>query len=84
MLCEGLELPAGLPVLVGENGSGKSAIVEMMAEACGLNPQGGSAMAKLFHDRESEPGLGQYLIVERSPGRPRWSYFLRAAARRRC
>ena len=40
LLREGLELPAGLTVLVGENGSGKSTVVECLAEAYGLNPQG--------------------------------------------
>jgi len=78
MLCEGLELPQGVTVLVGENGSGKSTLVEMLAEAYGLNPQGGSGMARLFRTRESEPGLGTSLIVERGAIRPRWSYFLRA------
>jgi predicted ATPase len=78
LLCEDLELPAGLTVLVGENGSGKSTLIEMLAEACGLNPQGGSAMSQLFRTRDSEPGLGPHLIVERGPARPRWSYFLRA------
>jgi len=78
MLCEGLELARGVTVLVGENGSGKSTIVEMLAEACGLNPQGGSAMGRLFRTRDSEPGIGTCLVVERGPGRPRWSYFLRA------
>lgn len=77
MLREGLELPAGLTVLVGENGSGKSTIVEILAEAYGLNPQGGSALAK-FRTRDSEPGLGSCFIVERGPSRPHWSYFLRA------
>jgi predicted ATPase len=78
LLCEGLELAPGLTVLVGENGSGKSTVVEMLAEACGLNPQGGSAQAELFRTRDSEPRVGQHLIVERGAGRPRWSYFLRA------
>jgi len=78
VLAEGLPLPAGLTFLVGENGSGKSTIVEMLAEACGLNPQGGSAQAALFRTGGSEPGLGPHLIVERGPARPRWSYFLRA------
>ena len=78
LLREGLELPGGLSVLVGENGSGKSTVMETLAEACGLNPQGGSAQAKLFRTRDSEPGLGTHLIVERGPVRPRWSYFLRA------
>jgi predicted ATPase len=77
VLREDLDLPAGLTVLVGENGSGKSTIVEMLAEACGLNPQGGSGQARLFQIRDSEPGLGPHLIAERGPARP-WSYFLRA------
>jgi predicted ATPase len=78
LLYEGLELPSGLTVLVGENGSGKSTVMEMLAEACELNPQGGSALAKLFRTRDSEPGLGTHLVVERGATRPRWSYFLRA------
>src|ERR1700733_8081995 len=75
LLREGLELPAGLTVLVGENGSGKSTVVECLAEAYGLNPQGGSAQAQLFRVRDSEPGLGSELTVVRGL-RPRWSYFL--------
>ena len=78
LLSEGLELPAGLTVLVGENGSGKSTVMEMLARACGLNPQGGSAAGQLFRVRDSEPEAGAQLIVERGPVRPRWSYFLRA------
>ena len=78
MLCEGMELAPGLTVLVGENGSGKSTVLEILAEACGLNPQGGSAQARLFQTRDSEPGLGAQMIVERGAVRPHWSYFLRA------
>jgi predicted ATPase len=74
LLREGLELPAGLTVLVGENGSGKSTVVESLAEAYGLNPQGGSALAQLFRVRDSEPGVGRQLTVVRGL-RPRWSYF---------
>jgi predicted ATPase len=74
LLREGLEVPAGLTVLVGENGSGKSTVMETLAEAYGLNPQGGSALGQTFRIRDSEPGVGQELIVVR----PRWSYFLRA------
>jgi predicted ATPase len=78
ILTEGLEFAAGVTILVGENGSGKSTVIELIAEACGLNPQGGSALAPLFRIRGSEPGIGQRLVAERSAGRPRWSYFLRA------
>lgn len=77
LLREGLEIPAGLTVLVGENGSGKSTVVEALAEAYGLNPQGGSAMGQTFRIRPSEPGVGRDLTVVRGL-RPRWSYFLRA------
>ena len=77
VLRDDLVLAPGLTVLVGENGSGKSTIVEMLAEACGLNPQGGSAGARLFQVRDSEPGLGRYLEAERGAVRG-WSYFLRA------
>jgi predicted ATPase len=77
VLRDGFDLPAGLTILMGENGSGKSTVIEMLAEACGLNPQGGSAQAELFRIRDSEPGIGTQLTVVRG-GRPRWSYFLRA------
>jgi predicted ATPase len=77
LLREGLEVPAGLTVLVGENGSGKSTVVETLAEAYGLNPQGGSVLAETFRIRDSEPGVGESLTVLRGL-RPRWSYFLRA------
>ncbi len=52
--------------------------MEILAEACGLNPQGGSVQARLFQTRDSEPGVGAQLIVERGAVRPHWSYFLRA------
>ena len=78
ILGEGLELPAGLTILVGENGTGKSTVVETLAEAYGLNPRGGSAQAQLFVPRDSEPHLGAKLTIERGAVRPRWSYFLRA------
>ncbi|HWG12180.1 MAG TPA: ATP-binding cassette domain-containing protein [Streptosporangiaceae bacterium] len=77
ILAEGLELAPGLTILIGENGSGKSTVTEILARVCGLNPQGGSAIAQ-FRTRDSEPGLGPQLIVERGAIRPRWSYFLRA------
>ena len=77
ILSGGLELPAGVTVLIGENGSGKSTVIEILAETCGLNPQGGSAKAR-YQTRGSEPGIGQHLWAERGPGYPAWAYFLRA------
>jgi predicted ATPase len=75
VLREGLELPAGATVLVGENGSGKSTVLEVLAAALGLNAEGGSVNTR-HQTRRSEPGSLD-LIVERSPGADRWAYFLR-------
>ena len=72
---EGFELPAGATVLVGENGSGKSTVLEVLAAALGLNSEGGSVGTRL-ETRRTEPG-SLHLIVERSPGADRWAYFLR-------
>jgi predicted ATPase len=77
ILRSGLELAAGLTILVGENGSGKSTVVELLAEAYGLNPQGGSQLAR-YSARDSEPGMGSRLQVIRGPYKPRWAYFMRA------
>jgi predicted ATPase len=81
LLREGLELPPGITILVGENGSGKSTVVELLAEAYGLDPQGGSILAssRPSRVRASEPGAGDRLYIERGPaGRAAWAYFLRA------
>src|SRR6202789_3223366 len=81
LLREGLELPPGITILVGENGSGKSTVVELLAEAYGLNPQGGSILASSLPPRvrATEPEAGDRLFVERGPGgRAAWAYFLRA------
>ena len=75
ILREGLELRPGATVFVGENGSGKSTVLEVLAAALGLNAEGGSAGAR-HSTRVSEPGSLD-LIVERSPGADRWAYFLR-------
>ncbi len=75
LLREGLELEPGATVLVGENGSGKSTVLEVLAAALGLNAEGGSAGTR-HETRRSEPGSLD-LIVERSPGADRWAYFLR-------
>jgi predicted ATPase len=81
LLRDGLELPPGITILVGENGSGKSTVVELLAEAYGLDPQGGSILAssRPARVRTSEPGAGDRLYIERGPaGRAAWAYFLRA------
>jgi predicted ATPase len=77
LLADGLELPSGVTLLVGENGSGKSTIVEAVAMAFGLSPEGGSAGAQ-HSTRSSESDLWKWLQLQRSAGGSRWGFFLRA------
>lgn len=77
LLERGLVLPSGVTFLVGENGSGKSTVVEAIAAAAGLNPEGGSKYAQ-HSTRVSESPLSEALQLVRSVGAPRWSFFLRA------
>jgi predicted ATPase len=76
VLREGLEL-APATVVVGENGTGKSTLVEAVAAAYGLAPEGGSTSQRP-QDRPTESPLVQDLSLKRGPGAPRWGYFLRA------
>ncbi len=73
----GIVLPAGVTFLVGENGTGKSTLVEAVAVAAGLNPEGGSRNFR-FATRASESPLGARLRLTRGVHRPRTEFFLRA------
>ncbi len=77
LLDEGLDLPAGVTFLVGENGSGKSTIVEAVAQAYGLSPEGGTAHGR-HTTRTTESSLHRSLLLQRGVGAGRWGFFLRA------
>ena len=74
---EGLDLPKGVTFLVGENGSGKSTIVEAVAVAYGLSPEGGSPYGQ-HSTRPSESPLARSLRLRRGLGAGRYGFFLRA------
>ncbi|GAA1143967.1 ATP-binding cassette domain-containing protein [Nocardioides aquiterrae] len=74
---DGLELSPFVTFLVGENGSGKSTIVEAVAEAFGLSPEGGSVQSH-HSTRVSESPLGGALRLQRGLAASRWGFFLRA------
>jgi predicted ATPase len=76
LLRDGLDLAAGVTFLVGENGSGKSTIVEALAMSYGLNPEGGSRGAR-HRTRETESDLASSLRLIKSPFQTH-AYFLRA------
>jgi predicted ATPase len=69
LLDEGLDLAGGVTLLVGENGSGKSTIVEAVAATFGLSPEDGSVHAR-HSTRASESPLSDWIRLERSPGAP--------------
>lgn len=73
----GLALDAGVTFLVGDNGTGKSTLVEALAVACGFNPEGGSQNFR-FATRASESSLGDSLNLTWSERKPRTGFFLRA------
>ncbi|WP_298801305.1 AAA family ATPase [uncultured Pseudokineococcus sp.] len=78
LLDEGLDLgPA--TVLVGENGSGKSTVVEALAALFGLSSQGGTThTAHWGHGARDASPLPGHLRLVRGAGASRWGYFLRA------
>lgn len=63
--------------LIGENGTGKSTLLEAIAVACGLNPEGGSRNFN-FATRASHSPLDECLRLARTSAFPGDSYFLRA------
>jgi predicted ATPase len=72
----GLDLDPRVTFLVGDNGTGKSTVVEALAVAAGFNAEGGSQSFR-FATRATESSLGDHLIL-RWNAKPRAGYFLRA------
>ncbi len=62
---------------VGENGSGKSTMLEAAAIASGFNPEGGTKNYN-FSTYDSHSQLCGALRISKSFRRPEWGYFLRA------
>ena len=73
---DGLALSA-VTYLIGENGAGKSTILEALAVASGFNAEGGT-MNFNFATRRSESPLHKCIRLDRAPQRPRTGFFLRA------
>lgn len=74
---ETLAFDPDVTILVGENGTGKSTLLEAIATALGFNAEGGTRNFN-FSTRASHSQLGSCLRLVRSWQRPRDSYFLRA------
>ncbi|GIP49969.1 recombination protein F [compost metagenome] len=72
-----LEFHPKVTYIVGENGMGKSTLLEGIAVALGFNPEGGT-MNFSFATAETHSELHRYLRTVRGPMRPRDGFFFRA------
>ena len=74
---EGIHFRKPVTFLVGENGVGKSTLIEAIAVACGFNPEGGTINFN-FSTRISHSDLHNYLTISRGYKKHRDGFFLRA------
>ena len=74
---EELTFDSQVTFLIGENGTGKSTLIEAIAVACGFNAEGGSKSFNFETLRSTSP-LHEHLRVIRGHKRPSDGYFLRA------
>jgi predicted ATPase len=72
-----LDLHESVTYFVGENGTGKSTLIEAIAVAAGFNAEGGSRNFN-FATRRSESELNEYIKLVRTPKRQRDGFFVRA------
>ncbi|MBQ8811771.1 MAG: AAA family ATPase [Bacteroidales bacterium] len=72
-----LEFSSDITFLVGENGIGKSTLIEALAICAGFNPEGGSTYLR-FNTYDTHSVLYQDLKIVRSTNRNTDGFFLRA------
>ena len=73
----GIELTKPITIVVGENGIGKSSLIEAIAVAAGFNPEGGSKNFS-FTTSDSHSTLYEHIRLVRGLGRHSDGFFLRA------
>lgn len=74
---EGIRFSKPVTFLVGENGVGKSTLIEGIAVACGFNPEGGTINFN-FSTKASHSDLHNYLTISRGYKKHKDGFFLRA------
>ena len=74
---EELSFHPNVTFLIGENGMGKSTLLEAIAVALGFNPEGGSFNFN-FSTYDSHSPLADYLKVIKGIEKPKDGFFLRA------
>lgn len=74
---DGLEMEKPVTFFIGENGTGKSTLLEAIAVGYGFNPEGGSKNFN-FSSCETHSNLNQYITVVKGVRQPKDGFFLRA------
>lgn len=72
-----IEFNKAITFFAGENGSGKSTVLEAIAVAFGFNPEGGTTNY-MFSTYDSHSELDRAIRISRGYRKPDWGYFLRA------
>jgi predicted ATPase len=72
-----IEFHPKVTFIIGENGTGKSTLLEAIATAWGFNPEGGTKNFS-FSTRASHSNLYRYIRLAKSFKRPKDGFFLRA------
>lgn len=72
-----IEFHAPVTFFVGENGTGKSTLLEAMAVAYGFNPEGGTRNYH-FSTYDSHSELNEAITLVKGYRKAKWGYFLRA------
>jgi predicted ATPase len=74
---DGFKIHPKVTYFIGENGTGKSTLLEAIAVASGFNPEGGSINFN-FNTRQSHSDLHKYLRTARGTNRRKDGFFLRS------
>jgi len=72
-----ITLTKDVTFFVGENGTGKSTLLEAIALAYGFNPEGGTLNFS-FHNNNTHSELYKAIILSKGVKRPKDGFFLRA------
>src|SRR5712691_2400271 len=75
---DGIEFRKPVTFFIGENGSGKSTIIEALAVAAGFNAEGGSKNFQFETHRGAEHDEARFFHLTRGGRRESDGYFLRA------
>lgn len=74
---ESVQFTSPVTFFVGENGTGKSTIIEALAIAAGFNAEGGTKNYH-FSSQDTSSSLSEHITLVRGSRREEYGYFLRA------